>query len=373
MPAGYQFAGWSEEIVTEDMIVNAVYNKEKYTVVFMDPFGEAVSTQTVEYGKTAAPPDTQYMTAPEGMAIKGWSAEENWWAVDKDMVITPIVGYEEAADSPSVELEYVLSDDVESEEAVEPTFKVSIVSATENAQIYYTLDGTEPELEETGSTMLYTEPFEIRQIARVNAVATAERMNASEVAVFDLNMEDEEEAGETDSTLYIENADVAAISNKAYTGSAIKPSPTVTWDGEKLVKGTDYELSYENNKKVGTATITITGLGNYAGTKTVTFKIVKAKQPMTAKAVAKTVSYSKVKSKNQTVSGAITVKKAQGKVTYTKKSGSSKFTINKTTGKITVKKGTKKGTYKIKVTVKAAGNAGYKAGSKVVTATIKVK
>ncbi|MCH5248695.1 MAG: glycosyl hydrolase 53 family protein [Lachnospiraceae bacterium] len=48
-----------------------------------------------------------------------------------------------------------------------------------------------------------------------------------------------------------------------------------------LVKGTDYEVSYEDvngnktNIKVGTATVTITGKGNYAGTKTAKFKIAK--------------------------------------------------------------------------------------------------
>ena len=40
-----------------------------------------------------------------------------------------------------------------------------------------------------------------------------------------------------------------------------------------MKKGTDYTVSYKNNKKVGTATITVTGKGNYTGTVTKTFKI----------------------------------------------------------------------------------------------------
>ena len=51
---------------------------------------------------------------------------------------------------------------------------------------------------------------------------------------------------------------------------------------------------------------------------------------------------------------------------------SAKLTISKK-GVVTVKKGTKKGTYKIKVNVKAAGNVNYKAVAKVVTVTVKVK
>ncbi len=73
------------------------------------------------------------------------------------------------------------------------------------------------------------------------------------------------------------NADsitVSRISNKSFKGSAIKPSPTIKDGDTKLVKGTDYTLSYKNNKWPGTATVTITGIGKYSGTRTVTFKIV---------------------------------------------------------------------------------------------------
>ena len=40
-----------------------------------------------------------------------------------------------------------------------------------------------------------------------------------------------------------------------------------------LKQGTDYTISYKNNVNAGTATMTITGIGNYTGTHTQTFKI----------------------------------------------------------------------------------------------------
>lgn len=43
------------------------------------------------------------------------------------------------------------------------------------------------------------------------------------------------------------------------------------------------------------------------------------------------------------------------------------------TDKITVKKKTKKGIYKVRVTVKAAGTVEYKPASKTVTVTVRVK
>ncbi|MBR3159897.1 MAG: S8 family serine peptidase [Atopobiaceae bacterium] len=72
----------------------------------------------------------------------------------------------------------------------------------------------------------------------------------------------------------VSSAKVAAIGAKAYTGKAIKPKPKVTLGGRTLKAGTDYELSYAYNVRPGTATVKVTGKGNYAGTKKVTFRIV---------------------------------------------------------------------------------------------------
>ena len=64
-----------------------------------------------------------------------------------------------------------------------------------------------------------------------------------------------------------------------YTGKALKPGVTVKIkvDGKTvtLVKGTDFTVTYANNVKVGTATVTVKGKGNYTGTITLTFKIKK--------------------------------------------------------------------------------------------------
>lgn len=69
-------------------------------------------------------------------------------------------------------------------------------------------------------------------------------------------------------------ASVTAVADQIYTGSAISPDITVRDGSKTLVKGTDYTVSYSNNIKVGTASITIAGKGNYTGTKTDSFKII---------------------------------------------------------------------------------------------------
>jgi uncharacterized repeat protein (TIGR02543 family) len=76
-------------------------------------------------------------------------------------------------------------------------------------------------------------------------------------------------------------ADAKAITitvpDAAFTGSARASAVTVKYNGETLVEGTDYTVTYRNNKQIGKATATITGIGRYSGAKTVTFKIVPKK------------------------------------------------------------------------------------------------
>ena len=84
-------------------------------------------------------------------------------------------------------------------------------------------------------------------------------------------------------------ATVSGISTKAFTGKNITQSITVKYNGKTLKNGTDYTVSYSNNKSIGTATVKITGKGSYTGTVTKTFKINPAKQEiqkLTAKSKA---------------------------------------------------------------------------------------
>ncbi len=72
------------------------------------------------------------------------------------------------------------------------------------------------------------------------------------------------------------------MSSYTYTGSAITPSITMNFNSIVMAKDTDYTVVYANNTEVGTATITVTGKGNYSGEITKTFEI-------TAKALENTM------------------------------------------------------------------------------------
>lgn len=110
----------------------------------------------------------------------------------------------------------------------------------------------------------------------------------------------------------------------SYTGKAIQPALSLKYKDIKLKKNKDYKITYKNNKKIGKATITIKGMGEYTGTKKITFTIV----PNTPKASVKAGRRSAL----------ITIKKvpeADGyQIVYAKNKA---FTKSK--GKVTLKSG----------------------------------
>lgn len=68
------------------------------------------------------------------------------------------------------------------------------------------------------------------------------------------------------------HADISAVPEKtafAFTGSAVEPAVTVTDRGQPMAKNTDYLVTYSGNAPAAspaTASLTLTGSGNYTGT-----------------------------------------------------------------------------------------------------------
>ena len=111
----------------------------------------------------------------------------------------------------------------------------------------------------------------------------------------------------------------------------------------------------------------VTGKGKYAGFKqTLTYKIKAKSQKVTIKKDTFSTTKKSVKKKAKSVGTIKAAVKTKGaKVTYT--TNNTKIKVSKS-GKITVAKGTKKGIYQIKVTVKAKN---YKTVTKYVKVTVK--
>ena len=161
-------------------------------------------------------------------------------------------------------------------------------------------------------------------------------------------------------------ATVSGISTKAFTGKNITQSITVKYNGKTLKNGTDYTVSYSNNKKIGTATVKIAGKGSYTGTITKTFKINPAKQEiqkLTAKSKAFFVDWAQ--------KGSATGYEIQY-ATNSKFTRAKKVTItNKKTDKTTISKLSGKKKYYVRVrsytTVKGTKYYGAWSSTKTVT------
>jgi len=71
----------------------------------------------------------------------------------------------------------------------------------------------------------------------------------------------------------ISDITISPIEKQVYTGSAISPEITISYLDMPLTNGKDYTIVYNNNTEIGTATVTITGKGNFSGEITKTFVI----------------------------------------------------------------------------------------------------
>ena len=90
----------------------------------------------------------------------------------------------------------------------------------------------------------------------------------------------------------IDNSSISVALNPTtytYDGTEKKPGVTVKDGTNTLTVGTDYSFVYSNNINAGTGKVTITGKGNYTGTKIVNFTI--NKRTLTVKAEAKSKTY----------------------------------------------------------------------------------
>lgn len=149
------------------------------------------------------------------------------------------------------------------------------------------------------------------------------------------------------------------VTNKTYTGKALNPAPKVTLGGKTLTKGTDYKVAYKNNKNCGKATVTVTGMGKYTGTKTASF-IIKPKKVAVKKLTSpktKTVKLTWAKAK-----GGVTGYKVQLALDKKFKKSPKTYTVKKAASAAKTVKGLKKGkTYYARVCAyKTVGKTTYK-------------
>ncbi len=274
-----------------------------YTVTFRLQGGSFATTDsvvfTVESGDTITKPEDPTRTKYD---FRGWftSADGD---VEYDFT-APITGdtyiYAQwearyKAQAPTVSISRSRTDSssgTDNGSYVGSDARIALASSSYDAKIYYILNPESDSDVPTADDNLYTDVLTAGKIAAddgtltIRAIACKDGYEDSDVVTFTYNVIPESENwGEImleDRTLYSDASQVpdsmwaAGITDKTYIGAAITFSQDElrVYDGKKLLTmGTDYTVSYRNNTNVGTATIIITGKGNYSGSFQKTFTI----------------------------------------------------------------------------------------------------
>lgn len=295
---GYDFIGWftdknvGQEIkedtrvtITAPQTLYARWKASVYEVTFDATGGaEITDIKKVTFGE---PYGELPITVREGSAFIGWYLEDGTEIVAETIVsitenhtLYAKWGYKVAA--------------LEAKPAsgeVEKGARVSIETATNGAKIYYTTN-SEVNLRTSAKNgtletdaILYEDAIEITEAVTIYAIAVKDGYGSSDVLTVSYTVKDESKDWgdlknvEEDKALF-ENPDavpkelwVAGIKDCGYTGKTITQDFRVYSHKTLLVEKVDYTVKYKNNKNAGTATITITGKGNYTGSIVKTFKI----------------------------------------------------------------------------------------------------
>ncbi|MBE5878519.1 MAG: hypothetical protein E7288_00875 [Lachnospiraceae bacterium] len=155
---------------------------------------------------------------------------------------------------------------------VEKGTKVRLSTETLDATIYYTLDGTTP----TRNSTVYTDAIVVNKNVLILAFAVKEGLKDSPVATFHYTVRDDsKDLGEVlpedvpENGMIPEGLWVAGVEDVVYDGSAVVFDLNVYHGKKMLDAGTDYTVSYKNNKLAAKAdakkapAVIVTGKGNY--------------------------------------------------------------------------------------------------------------
>lgn len=159
----------------------------------------------------------------------------------------------------------------------------------------------------------------------------------------------------------IQDTWIQDIPSTTYTGSAKKPNVTVKDGDYTLVEGKDYTVTYSNNTNAGTATVTVTGKGNYTGSASKNFTINRASRDVTFNPYRFTRTFG---DPDFTI---VPTTSGGGFLSYSS-SDISIATVNSSTGKVHIV-----GVGKVRITARLSGSSNYKAASDWYEVTVVAK
>lgn len=185
--------------VTSDLLCEAQYKPETFTVTFVDWNGKEVISEEVVYGESAISPEvveagvTKKETVPEEieeeietttpqgttkttkctMNFVSWGEDVDLSCITTNLIVGAKYEYDETVELP---LPTVMTGEYNKTQDVELT------CATEDAVIYYTLDGSDPtDVENKEAVKVYDKPIHISKTTKLKYYATKMGMNDSAV------------------------------------------------------------------------------------------------------------------------------------------------------------------------------------------------
>lgn len=155
-------------VVTSDMVITATYETKTYEVAFYDKDGNVVDVQTIDYDGVAKMAE---LPEEDGVIYYDWNiTEEDLMNIKEPLAILPLYEFEETTENPVAS---VTSGAYASQQTVE------LSCETEDAIIFYTLDGTDPS--DNPDAIMYEEPITIDATSTLTYYATSINRNDSEL------------------------------------------------------------------------------------------------------------------------------------------------------------------------------------------------
>lgn len=277
-PKGYEFKGWSEGhpyesvliqdqsvsemLYTQDTVYFAIYNPESVTLVLEGNGGtwennQTEKSETATYGE-AKKPAAPTTPKPGGYVFAGWSTNPTV-SVGSPQIT---VGKDEYGGALATAKSYTYY-----AVWIQASLTVKLANSQE---IVYNGQAQKPALDVTyAGKKLEASEYDSTYTNNTNAGLASVEVTSKDgkkgYATFEIKPK---KLSDTDVTAALEAGE------HTYTGEAITPAPKVEFNGMTLTANKDYTLSYTKNIDVNEqAQVTVTGIGNYTGERSVTFRI----------------------------------------------------------------------------------------------------
>lgn len=161
---GWDVAAEGTTLVTENMVACAQFETKTFNVKFYDWDGNEIKSETVEYGASLEAPDLDELGV---YVFDGWSTYDYCYITD-NLEVRPLFHFENTVEDPAADIDTGIYEEAQT---------VTLSCATEDAEIYYTVDGSDPA--ENGA--LYTVPISVEKSTTLKFVAKKAECNNSNV------------------------------------------------------------------------------------------------------------------------------------------------------------------------------------------------